>query len=285
MIKLNGKEVKFGRFPNGETMIDHKGIRSLVRSENLITFKYEEDGDLIKLMFLKNYLDENCRRNIRFSLAVNYMPYSRMDRTEEGSAFTLKYVSNFINSLNFEAVEIIEPHSDVTPALINRSASNYLNFKLIDKVKKLVEFDEENDYIMFPDAGAGKRYSKMKASNIVVGNKVRDFATGRIKGLELVGDTSKAYGRSVIIVDDLSSFGGTFVHSADKLREEGFANIYLLVAHAENGMLYGNPHTNVKLLDHVEKVFTTDTLLSDESAINIEIENGKLHLFKIEGVL
>lgn len=278
MIKLNEIEVKFETFPNGETRIANYDTLKIRQKFQQIIFKYENDSDLIKLMFLKKYLDRQ-HHGKEVVLFVTYMPYSRMDRSENYSPFTLKFVADFINSLNFVEVVVIEPHSDVTCALVNNSTPKYINFDLIEKVKQEVEFVEEFDYIVFPDAGASKRYSKMKAKNMLFCSKVRDFATGEIKGLDLVGDTSNAYGRTAIIVDDLSSYGGTFVHTANKLRQEGFAEVFLLVSHAENSIFKG------KLFDHVDKVFTTNSILTEQDNWENAKFKEQLKIYDIEGVL
>lgn len=279
MIKVNGNEVLFEKFPNGETRIIESSLPQVGWVIKNIALKYEDDSDLIKLMLIKNYLDSIGRKGFN-ELIIYYMPYSRMDRSENGSPFTLKYVANFINNLGFSKVKVIEPHSDVTPALIDNVEPVYINFDLIEKVKREVTFREDKDYLMFPDAGASKRYSKMKAKNVLIGNKVRDFETGKILGLELMGDKSKAYGRSVIIVDDLSSRGSTFVHSAKKLREEGFVEINLLVAHAENTIFEG------ELFDHIDKVFTTDSILTDHLKWeNVKESANKLKIYDIEEMI
>lgn len=75
-----------------------------------IKLKFENDEDITHLIFLKGHLDENKAKT---KLIIGYMPYSRMDRTEGMRVFTLKYLCKIINSLNFESVEIYEPHSDV----------------------------------------------------------------------------------------------------------------------------------------------------------------------------
>src|SRR5205085_1153606 len=98
-----------------------------------------------------------------------------------------KYVTEFINGLRFQSVEVLEPHSDVAVALLDRAKAYYINFELVEEVKKIVEFDEENDFLVFPDSGASKRYAKMKANNVLVGYKHRDFKTGKIQSLQLVG--------------------------------------------------------------------------------------------------
>lgn len=276
MIILNGEEVKFEKFPNGETRFITDGIKDNLEAINEISFKYEDDSDLIKLMFVKNYID--TFNFFGTTLVIYYMPYSRMDRSENDSAFTLKYVSDLINKLNFRYVRVIEPHSDVTPALLNNVEAKYINFDLLPKAMDEIGFDEEKDYVMFPDLGASKRYSKMKVKNELVGHKHRDFKTGRIESLEVLGSFNGSR-EKVIIVDDLSSYGGTFVKSAEALKFEGFKEIYLLVAHAENSIFKG------ELFNHIDKVFTTDSILTDIESIKSKEHLGQLKVFNIKEVI
>lgn len=277
MIKVNDKEIFFGKFPNGETKILTSNFPANGYFISDVEFKYENDSDLIKLLLVTNYIRANYRCGTA-TLHIYYMPYSRMDRIENDSPFTLKYIANFINSLNYKYVNIIEPHSDVTPALINNSRSIYINYGLIPLVKNEVNFDDEKDYIVFPDAGASKRYSKMKAKNVLVGNKVRNFETGEIEGLELHGKLN-ADGYKAIIIDDISSYGTTFVHTSKALKEEGFEKIYLLVAHAENSIFKG------ELFKHIDKVFTTDSILTEQNHWENKEFESQLKIYEIGEII
>lgn len=279
MIKVNGNEVQFEEFPNGETRIVEDSVSLLDFGRQTISFKYESDSDLIKLMFVKSFIDSRKKTSSIFELTIYYMPYSRMDRSENGSAFTLKYIADFINGLKFDRVKVIEPHSDVTPALLNSVEAKYINFDLLPIVMKEVGFDKEEDFIMFPDAGASKRYHNMRdIKNVLIGHKSRNFQTGKITDFNLVGDF-EGTGNKVIIVDDLSSYGGTFVHSAKALREEGFEEIYLLVAHAENSIFKG------KLFNYVDKVFTTDSILTEQNFWQNQKYEPQLRVFELKDIL
>lgn len=268
MILVNGNEVEFKTFPNGETLVNEKSIDSDIYSVAHVTLKYENDSDLIKLLFVKKHLD-SIKRGENVQLQITYMPYSRMDRSENNSVFTLKYVANFINSLEFSSVEVIEPHSDVTAALLNNSFSRYINFELLPSVMGEIDFNKDRDYLMFPDAGASKRYQSLKGFKQLIGHKHRDFQTGDIKSLNVIGDVDSTDGK-VLIVDDLSSYGGTFYYSANALRDLGFNEVYLLIAHCENSIHEG------KLLNDnspINRIFTTDSILT--------IQSPKIKVFEI----
>lgn len=277
MIWLNETKLENKLFPNGETLVNGEQIlQAAVDGLNTVAFKYRNDGDLIALMFVKRFLDDH---GFRARLVIYYMPYSRMDRVEGSSVFTLKYAADFINTLQFDTVTVIEPHSDVTLALLNKSRAVYPTVELLGRVAAEVNFNVEEDYLFFPDAGAQKRYSKVKGYKGLVGFKVRDFQTGQIKQLDIVGkvDDSKK-GFKAIIVDDLCSYGGTFLMSAEKLKEIGAAEIYLLVGHCENSIYEG------KLLnaDIIDRVFTTDSILEQPES-RTESEQDVIKVFPLGG--
>ena len=113
--------------------------------------------------------------------------------------------------------------------------------------------------MFYPDEGAMKRYSALADKPYAFGIKKRDWATGQINGLDVAGATELIAGSRVLIVDDICSMGGTFYHSAKKLKELGAAEIYLYISHCENTILKGDILTS----GLIEKVFTTDSLLTE----------------------
>jgi len=234
MIKLNKKEVLFGRFPNNELYLEKENL--ITNSYNRIYWEWEDNDDFIKLWLLKSYLDAIFTTS---DLHIFYMPYSRMDRSNQTYIFSLKYITNFINSLNFFAVRIREPHSDVTPALFNKCiVEKWCEFK----IKKLIS-TYDIDSLFYPDAGAQKRYHFDYPS--AVGNKIRNFKTGEIISFTCTG----TIGNNVLIVDDLCSRGGTFIEASKKLKQLGANKIYLLVSYLEKNVLNGD------LDKHIERVF------------------------------
>lgn len=285
MITLNGTEIEFFTFPNGETGLKHENINEnmiKIDGTDMITFKYTDDGDLIKLLLLKDYLD--FITDLKFDLVITHMPYGRMDRSENFSPFTLKTVSKLINSMGFNTVTIFEPHSDVTCALVDNSRAIHLTVELLPTVMEEIGFNKELDYVFFPDAGASKRYKNLTGFKQLIGHKKRDFETGEIKGLQVIGEIDslgmlEEHPPKVLIVDDLTSRGGTFVHSAKALRALGFEEVYLLVAHAENTVFKG------ELFDHIDKLFTTNSMITEQNNWENQKFASQLKIYELEGVL
>ena len=264
MIKVNGEEIKIERFPVGESLIK---FGSKMNASVFVEFKYENNGDLIDLMFVKKHLETQFK-DAKVNLVIMYMPYSRMDRVEDGeTVFTLKYVCEFINSLKFEMVEVIETHSDVTTALLDRCISDSGTDKFFEYfVSGEIAFDKENDFLFFPDAGAYKKYSpKFKDYDTAFGVKKRDFGSGEIESLNVIIDDLDILGKRAVIIDDLCSYGGTFLKSARSLKKDyGVREVILIVTHCEKSILLGEiPNSYL-----IDEVYTTDTIIEDNEGVD-----------------
>lgn len=254
MIYLNDKKVDVKRFPNGESLISSENLISN-NEINTIKLKFENNEDITHLVFLKGHLDE---LNVKSKLIIGYMPYSRMDRTEGMTVFTLKHLCRLINSMQFEEVSIYEPHSEVCVALLDRVKVINMSQSLAKTALEKINKDNGTIYLVYPDAGAAKRYSKqIKYDKVLTANKERDFKTGRINKLEINGTVENKNFKAVI-VDDLCSKGGTFILTAEKLKEMGADEIYLVVTHCEDTIFDGD----ILKSNLIKKVFTTNSILS-----------------------
>lgn len=255
MIKVNDYPIGNECFPNNERILK---IPIIYDTPIYIEMKYTTDIDIAVLSMVKKYLDDNFDNPVE--LIMLYVPYSRMDRIIKGHIFSLKYFCKLINDLNFSNVMILDPHSNVTPALLNRCEELNIN----PYIKKIF-LGINIDYVFFPDAGAMKRYSEIlelpNNTPYFYGNKKRDLVTGKIIDFKLVG-CPDIKDKNVLIIDDLCAKGYTFFKSAEKIKEKGANNIYLYVSHCEDSIYKG------ELLKSglISKIFTTDSLLTDWSS-------------------
>lgn len=266
MIKLNGNIVEFGNYPNKETSFTMEA--DFIDSEhNVITYKYDGDASLIKLMLLKKEIDLYAPNAIS-ALVIAYMPYSRLDRTVENIVFTLKHVASFINSLNFNGVVVLEPHSDVTcGALDNATGVSLTEILFQDAVGSgNIEFNPDEDFLCFPDAGAQKSYAGIGNYKTCVGIKHRDFETGWIKSLKIFVPEGDISGKNVVILDDLCSKGGTFMLTAKALKDLGAKTVTLIVSHCEETILDGD----VLKTDLIDKVVTSNTIVDQNKLASFD---------------
>jgi ribose-phosphate pyrophosphokinase len=254
MIKVNGFLVGNECFPNNERILK---INDFGDKYFDIEFKYETDIDISILIMVKKYLDDTYP-NSYIHLIMKYVPYSRMDRKIEGYMFSLKYFCQLINDLHFSDVQVLDTHSNVTTALLDRCTE----MSIQDNISRIFS-NIHIDYVFYPDNGAMKRYSEILKIPVpyFYGNKKRNLNTGEIVGYELV-DCPDIKDKDILIIDDLCAKGFTFYNAAQKLKDNGANNINLYVSHCENSIYQGQ----LLKSDLIKTIFTTDSILTDWSS-------------------
>lgn len=277
MISVNNQIVDVQHFPDRTQHLKapQPKLASTPTGDKLqvvFTWKYENDEELVTLMFLSKHYRDNYPYAQQL-LTMWYVPNARMDRVKKSDeVFTLKYFCEIINDLGFDMVTVLDPHSNVTPALLNHVTVDSPKFSITKTVMDLGLGND--DYLYFPDEGAYKRYGDLfpGKKNVLIGHKVRDWETGKIQGLRITTpegyepDEFQCMGRNVIMIDDIISYGGTLAYSADKLKELCFEHIYAYATHTENSVLDPEKGTLLKRLNDgtVEFIYTTDSLYSGE---------------------
>jgi ribose-phosphate pyrophosphokinase len=256
--------VKVEYFPAGEQKIvnDFKG-----RIVYGFRWIYENDAELFTL-----YCLTKMRNFYGVFLDMPYIPHARMDRVKtEKDVFTLKFFCQMINSMNFVTVNVLDAHSDVSLALLDR-VQQLNTFKYVNQA--IEDIGTEDLVVFFPDAGAHKRYNYHEFPS-TYGIKSRDWETGRIESLE-IANPGLVKGKKVLIIDDICSYGGTFLRSADALKEAGAEEVYLYVSHCENSIFKGKlPESNL-----IKRVYTTNSLPREDEEYSVM--NGWFKVFDID---
>ncbi|MDE6621711.1 MAG: ribose-phosphate pyrophosphokinase [Lachnospiraceae bacterium] len=282
MIRLNNKKVDISHFPDGTLLLKEavteifpsdaesgkasSGIADCKNAIIEIKWNYENNEELLAVYFLTKHIQAAGYHNV--ILNMPYIPNARQDRVKcPEDVFTLKYFAEFINSLNFTEVRVLDAHSNVSLALIDRVRQDTPQ-KYIEKViDEIAQETGKKPLMFYPDEGAGKRYSGMAALPYCFGIKNRDWSTGEIKSLSVAGETELIAGSDVLIVDDICSYGGTFIHSAEALAALGAADIYLFVSHCEDNALKGK----LCACSLIKQIYTTDSIFKDRENTRIKV--------------
>lgn len=257
MIRLNGKRVDMDHFPDGTLLLKEKVTDNVPDGRHcaVITWNFESNEELLAVYFLTRHLQTAGIEDI--TLDMPYIPNARQDRVKNPEdIFTLKYFAELINSLHFTKVRVLDAHSNVSLALLDRVEAVTPEPYIRRAMEKITQESGRAPLMFYPDEGAGKRYSNMMEGPYCFGIKQRDWSTGKIKGLTIEGESELVAGSDVLIVDDICSYGGTFYHSARKLKELGAGKIYLFISHCEVSILEGE----VLKGDLLERVYTTDSI-------------------------
>lgn len=244
-------------FPDGTHLIKFDMHDEQHTAPNAITWLYESMSEFADIAMIASNISEN--RGKSPMLTMPYIPNARMDRTENGEVFTLKYFCQMLNAMNFSEVNVFDPHSDVSVALLNHVCVMRPQLKQVI-YKAIYQF--KPDMLYFPDVGALKRYADFvpKDTTVLYGNKLRDWNTGTILGLDVVGDVKP--GARILMIDDICSYGGTMYYSAKKLKELGAGDTAMYVSHCENSILDQERGKIFSEPGLISKVYTTNSIFT-----------------------
>jgi ribose-phosphate pyrophosphokinase len=224
-------------------------------------------ADLELIICAKKALDHLGVKQV--VLHVPYFLGARSDRKfQEGGIHYLKdVICPIINSLKFDAVVVLDPHSDVLEACLDNMVK--VNNHLIVK-HALTKIDNKNDArericLVSPDAGAYKKIFDVAAEfnidKIITATKVRDLKTGKILHTE-VPTPDMHNDIKYVIVDDICDGGRTFTEIAKAIRAvRPTAEIYLVVTH---GIFSAGVEPLGEYFDHI---FTTNSVKDDKHFI------------------
>lgn len=268
MIYLNKHEVKYVTFPNNERRLDLN--KDLLATDNNVLWKYENDSSIFEL-----FLFDDAMKSLgsTYTLTIGYMPYSRMDRIQNpGTAFSLDVLTRLMSQLqSVNDINILDPHSPVTLEKFKEYgiSAKEIEFSMVNDVLQYTKLDSNNAWFVFPDKGAANRYDCNLYPNSIICEKVRNFQTGKIESIKAhihKQTTIPAEDAPLIIIDDLCSYGGTFVGSIEAVKNDlsiDTPNRWLIVTHAEEAIDFGQvPAT-------FSKIFTTDSIAKPNGYIDM----------------
>lgn len=202
-------------------------------------------------------------------LYIPYLPYARQDKEVSNTTTFAKQV--FLEMLlkeHVSRVSTLDAHSE-HPAIRSYAPTH---------IRKAMDMFDPH-LIVFPDAGAYNRYSYgLSDIHVLVIDKVRNQLTGKIEGLTLNQELSEYQGAEegedykLLIVDDLSDYGGTFKFASKFLKEQLYPNsnvdVGLYVTHFLN---HGDINSYAEA--GISKIYTTDSLTPYRNRYNPVDEN------------
>jgi ribose-phosphate pyrophosphokinase len=213
MITLNGKLVTPTRFPDGTCQVWKLNLPDTA----MVRYTYEGDAELFVLFQLLDLLREE---NLPIQLYVDYFPYARQDKNIANDAcFGLLTLLSILN----DRVDII-----YTVDVHNPEPFEGYSFTLVNQLPDVDQIASKHgaDIVVFPDAGAAKRYSTTKPSYFA--SKVRDQETGAITGMTV---PELPVNSTILVVDDIADGAYTHIKLAELFQEYSPKDIILYVSH------------------------------------------------------
>lgn len=200
-------------FPGGEAHIKISETIEDHYQYHLADLRGADPRDLIMLAMWVNAVDARAERKI---LLLPYLPGARADR---GTPFGAAVYAEFFNSMGFDQIITLDPHSEVMPKLLEDS--NLTVFPVARIIKLRVQAADSDSRgqryvgVIAPDKGAVPRAAeaaKVMGVPVYRAEKTRNFETGKLSNPTIL-DELPGEGR-LLIVDDICDGGYTFMQLA-----------------------------------------------------------------------
>ncbi len=235
------------KFPGGEI---HFKAKFDLKDELFIHTRLNSSDAILTLAIVVDTAHKDG--SPRIVVYLPYMPYAQADRDFSiGESFSLKTITKLLNSLPVSKYMIFDPHSDVSPALLNNCEVLQNDNFILDVMSYM---DQSNLIWLSPDSGAYKKIFKLAErlnfkGQILCCQKDRNITDGSLKVVVPEIPT----GKDVLIIDDIIVGGRTFLDIAKAGRKPGSGKWYLACSHG----IFSNGFT--ELFHHFTNVFTTNS--------------------------
>ncbi len=248
-------EVRSKVFPDGEIYIRLEGD---VKGEDCILVQTTyPDKHLIELLFVLDALLENGASSI--TTVIPYYSYSRQDKAfKVGESVSSRAIASIV-SMYADKFYCIDLHSKSILDFFDIPADNLSAMGLLAEHSLMYE----PDFFFSPDEGGKERVKKAAEK---VGVPWDYLEKTRIDGstVEIKPKNVEVEGKTVVILDDIISTGGTMIEAAKQLFEQGAEHVHAGCTH---GLFVGG--ADRKLEKHFDSVFCTDTIEGKNCKVTI----------------
>lgn len=197
----------------------------------------------------------------RVTVVLPYLAYARKDRrSQPRDPLTTRYVAQMLESTGADHVVTLDVHNLAAYQNAFRIPADHL-----DSVKIFVDYfvsalGDEDVAVLSPDIGGVKRAERFRealesATNreIPLGFMEKTRARGVMTPGRVSGDVS---GRTVIILDDMISTGGTLVHAATACKNLGAVQVLAAATHG----VFASRASETLADQSIDRVIVTDSV-------------------------
>ncbi len=243
-LKTSVVEVKYSRFPDGE----HYLITGELDDETIIVGSVVDNDALVQLLLIIDACD--CSKN---RLVLPYMGYARQDkRFRHGEPVSARAIAQAV-SRGVSEIITVNIHEKEVLKYFGVPARNISLAHDIGSYIKTLHLD--NPLILAPDEGA-LIFARQVAS--AGGWEFDHLEKNRISGVEVTMAPKQlcAASRSVVIVDDIISTGGTIATASGMLYQQGAKDVFAVCVH---GVLTGGAYVRL-MAAGIRDVICSDTI-------------------------
>ena len=276
--------MKINKYPDGTSYVTIP--EEWYGTEQEITFRINSYEDLWHLKQLCNVLTYN---HVKAVITLPNLLDAQADRRfSQFQSRGLIEVLDTLNEYKEIAFRIFHPHNpEVVEAILDKvdiiDNGDFIKMVIYNEICPGPGFADaykmDNLILMSSDAGGFKPLMKLCEKldwqgETYSASKSRSYVEGKSKLTQIV-DREDFGGKDILIVDDISVYGGTFKGLSKLLRERNVRKLYLAVSHMTVQNLGDDPITN-----YFDKVFTTNSKF-DKYTDNYWAEPENLEIIKL----
>ena len=221
----------------------------------------------------------------RVTAVVPYLCYARKDRqTKSRDPVTTRYVAQMFEAVGTDRVIVLDVHNVAAFQNAFRCDTETLDAQAVFARHFLAELGDVPVAVVSPDLGGEKRAELFRQRmEMALGRPVakgfmdKHRSMGRVTGEIFAGDVA---GRTVIVVDDLISTGGTMARTAVACRKHGAAQVWLAATHG----LFASGAESALRDAPVEKIIVTDSVPLPPGMNSAAFE-GRLSVVSVTGLV
>ncbi len=244
------------RFPDGEcyTRIDEESLDDDVA---IIQNTYP-DGNLVEMFLLQDAVKRAGARSV--TIVVPYFGYARQDRVfKNGEPESAKVMCKLL-AMGCDRVITVDLHKEAVLEFFDRP---YKDLKAANAMGDYFK-GKGIDMVFSPDIGAAGR-AKMVGERM--GVPYDHLEKKRLSGTEVVIQPAKSdvKGKSILIVDDMISTGGTIRTATTQLKAAGAKSVTVACTHG----VYVNDALKKMDESDIDELLSCNTIVTRTSKISV----------------
>jgi ribose-phosphate pyrophosphokinase len=243
-LKTTVVNVKYSRFPDGEQYL----LAGELDDEMVIVGSVVDNDSLVQLMLLVDACDRATNR-----LVLPYMAYARQDkRFRTGEPVSSRVVARALSQGVSEVITVNIHEKEVLKSFTVPARNLSLARDIGSYVRKL---HLDNPLILAPDEGAMAFAEQVASAD---GWEYDHLEKTRLSGVDvkMAPRQLSAQSRSVVIVDDIISTGGTIATAAGMLYQQGAKDVFAACVH---GVFTGGAYVRL-MATGIRDVICSDTI-------------------------
>ena len=229
------------------------------------------NNNLVELLFTIDALKREGATKV--ILVIPYFGYARQDIQHlPGECVSVNVIIKALEALGSNKVITVDIHDEATAGVFTIP---FRNVSVLPFIASLIREDLNQDLssvvVGSPDQGGIERarifaralYGEIKEHDVITIEKKRTLTeVHKSKPLELFGTVKN---KTVLLVDDVATSGGTVLQAADVCLEQGAINVIAAVVHADFAL--GVPKRIQK--SSISRWYTTNTVEATQEDLSV----------------